>query len=375
MTIKTDEEFLQTFDYSAVVTESSEEPTGSVDTPDDVSVEETQYEETPEETTAQEEDLEPEEETEELPADDGGVTGSEEQPATTGQEEVANNEGAENTAPELNVDELKAFRDAIMGPIKANGSTIELRDVGEAVRLIQMGANYTQKMQEISQHKKTLLMLEKNNLLDEEKLSFLIDLEKRNPEAIKKLMKDGEIDPLDIDVNSDVNYDPSSNLISDTEYQAKVVLEDLKSTPDGMETIRHIADVWDNDSINFMWSNPQAFKLIHEQRLDGTYDKIVQEISRQSVLGALPQGAGFLEMYDLVGRQLFGSPDNQANNHQNTPTKQPIETRVQTPTSSSNSQRARAASSPRATKRSSVVLEDLSRMNDSEFLEYMQGRN
>lgn len=58
--------------------------------------------------------------------------------------------------------------------------TIELRDSSEAVQLMQKGANYTRKMQDIAPHRKVLLMLENNGLLDEGKLSYLIDLEKKN---------------------------------------------------------------------------------------------------------------------------------------------------------------------------------------------------
>ena len=58
----------------------------------------------------------------------------------------------------------------IMAPFKANGKMIELRSPEEAVSLMQMGANYTRKMQELQPHRKTLLMLQDNNLLDAEKL-------------------------------------------------------------------------------------------------------------------------------------------------------------------------------------------------------------
>lgn len=52
---------------------------------------------------------------------------------------------------------------------------MQVNSVDEAIQLMQMGANYTRKMQELQPHRKTLLMLENNGLLDEGKLSFLID--------------------------------------------------------------------------------------------------------------------------------------------------------------------------------------------------------
>ena len=95
----------------------------------------------------------------------------------------------ESTPTESEKTDYEAFYKEVMTPFKANGKLIELRNPAEAVQLMQMGANYTRKMQAIQQHRKVLTMLENNGLLDEGKLSFLIDIEKKNPDAIQKLVK------------------------------------------------------------------------------------------------------------------------------------------------------------------------------------------
>ena len=101
----------------------------------------------------------------------------------------------ESTPTESEKTDYEAFYKEVMTPFKANGKLIELRNPAEAVQLMQMGANYTRKMQAIQQHRKVLTMLENNGLLDEGKLSFLIDIEKKNPDAIQKLVKESGIDP------------------------------------------------------------------------------------------------------------------------------------------------------------------------------------
>jgi len=64
--------------------------------------------------------------------------------------------------------DYKEFYRRIAGqPIAANGKTIEIRDADEAVRLMQMGANYTRKMQELAPQRKMLAMLREHELLDE----------------------------------------------------------------------------------------------------------------------------------------------------------------------------------------------------------------
>ena len=131
--------------------------------------------------------------------------------ATT--EQVDPNKPAEQSTT---VDYKEAYGQ-IMAPLKANGKTIELRSVDELRSLAQMGANYTRKMQDIAPHRKILLMLENNGLLDESKLSFYIDLEKKNPEAIKKLVVESGIDPLEIDTSVPAKYQASNHTVTDEE--------------------------------------------------------------------------------------------------------------------------------------------------------------
>ena len=99
--------------------------------------------------------------------------------------------------------DYKAAYEKIMTPFKANGKLISLESPDEAVRLMQMGANYTKKLQALQPQLRMLRMLENNGLLDEQKLSYLIDLDKKNPSAITKLVKESGIDPIDIDIEKD----------------------------------------------------------------------------------------------------------------------------------------------------------------------------
>ena len=107
--------------------------------------------------------------------------------------------------------DYEAFYKKVMAPFKANGKMITLRSPEEAIQLMQQGANFTKKMQAIAPHRKLLIMLENNGLLDESKINYLIDLDKKNPEAIKKLVKDAGIDPKDIDTQAEKKKHQSNN--------------------------------------------------------------------------------------------------------------------------------------------------------------------
>ncbi len=80
--------------------------------------------------------------------------------------------GSKDSASKETPPDYKALYEKVMAPLKANGKTIDIKSPEELIQLAQMGANYTRKMQAIAPHRKVLLMLENNGLLDEGKLCF-----------------------------------------------------------------------------------------------------------------------------------------------------------------------------------------------------------
>lgn len=199
--------------------------------------------------------------------------------------------------------ELERVYRAVMSPLKANGKTIQLKSPEEAVKLIQMGANYTKQLQDLQPFKKMVLMLTNNDLADEGKLSFMIDVMNKEPEAIKKLIKDTGIDPLDIDVTSEAAYEPGSHIVSDGQVLFNDRLEDLKSTPGGIETLQFLNEL-DHTSKEALWANPEIMTIVHEHRSNGVYDAITTEMHRRHALGQLPANLPFFEAYTLVGDDL-----------------------------------------------------------------------
>ena len=200
--------------------------------------------------------------------------------------------------------DYKAFHDQVMAPFQANGKTIQLRSVDEAIQLMQQGANYTRKMQAIAPHRKVLMMLENNGLLDESKLSRLIDLEKKNPDAIRALVKEAGIDPLDIDVHEESTYTPGNHAVPDEAVAFQTTLDEVSSTPDGQETVRQITASWDPESKAELWKDPSILGTIHQQRISGVYDRVVAEIERQRTIGAIPANVSLLNAYRVIGERM-----------------------------------------------------------------------
>ena len=247
-------------------------------------------EEENEEATDEEEPVEETEESEET-NEEVSESGSEEQ------KEESNETVEAEQAPTV---DYKKFYEAMMSPIKANGKTFQPRTPDEAIRMMQMGANYTQKMQGIAPYRKKIQMLQKAGLLEDEKLNYLIDLSHGNKEAIVKLLKDSKLDPLDLNITEESQYTPGNHTVSDEEVQFQTAVDDLKSTPEGLETLRLIQG-WDQASLEAMWKTPSMMATLNEQRQNGVYDFITKEMEHQRMLGNIPEGTPFLEAYKAVG--------------------------------------------------------------------------
>jgi hypothetical protein len=250
--------------------------------------------------------------------------------------------------------DYKSLYEKIMGPFKANGKEIKLQSPEEAVQLMQMGANYTKKLQALQPNLRMLKMLENNGLLDEQKLSFLIDLDRRNPEAVKKLLKDSGLDPLDIDTSADTNYKPGNYRVSDDEMRFTSTLEEVASIPAGKEIIHTINKNWDAKSKEVLWSDPEILRVLTEQKEQGIYDRITTEVERLKMLGTISPTTPFIEAYHAVGNVMgqrgeFGTAQ-AATPRQQQPS-QPsrvVDTRPAPRKTVTNNDRAKAASPTRS---------------------------
>lgn len=188
----------------------------------------------------------------------------------------------------------------LMAPFKANGKDVQVQSVDDAISLMQMGANYTKKMAALKPNLKLLKLLENNGLLSEEKLSFLIDLDKKSPEAIGKLLKDSGIDPLDVDVEKVGEYKPKAYAVDDRELALDAVLDEVQGTPTYGKMIEVVSNKWDAPSKQVIADNPQLLKVINDHMASGYYDLISNEMERERMFGRLA-GLSDIEAYRQVG--------------------------------------------------------------------------
>lgn len=195
----------------------------------------------------------------------------------------------------------------LMAPFKANGKDMQIDSVDDALQLMKMGAGFNKKMSALKPNLKYIKMLDKHSLLDESKLSFLIDLDKKNPDAIKKLLQDSEIDPLDVDLDSK-DYTPNSYTVDDAEIELDTIFERIQDTGAFPRTIDIINNKWDETSRNIFADKPQLIELINSHIESGVFDKVTAEVEKQRMLGRYSDLSD-IEAYRQVGDKLFAQPE------------------------------------------------------------------
>lgn len=230
-----------------------------------------------------------------------GVEDGKEKPTSQGTEvpttEDPKTGQTEDTSSAVN---FEAEYKRLLAPFKANGREIAIKNVDDAIALMQMGANYNKKMAAIKPNLKLMKLLENNGLLSEEKIGFLIDLEKKNPEAISKLVKDSGVDPMDLDAEKASEYKQTTYTVDDRELELDTVLSEIEDTPTYNRTLNIVSTQWDASSKQVIASKPEILKVINTHVERGIYDIIVKEIENERMFGRL-NGMSDLDAYRQVG--------------------------------------------------------------------------
>jgi hypothetical protein len=195
----------------------------------------------------------------------------------------------------------KAEYEKVMAPFKANGKEMNIKNIDDAIQLMQMGAGYNRKMAALKPNMAILKMLEKNELLSEEKLSFLIDINKKDPAAIAKLVKDAGIEPLEMDLEED-GYSPKSYAVNSTEIELDSVIEEIRNTSSFNSTIAHV-DAWDTTSKQAVANDPNLLRVLNAQVDSGVYDLISTTVESERMYGRL-QGLSDIQAYQTVGDSI-----------------------------------------------------------------------
>lgn len=244
---------------------------------------------------------------EEEDADEEDAGDEEEEDDTAGLEDEDDEATDDNEPPESSKDEqqtdYKAAYEKLTSPFKANGREMQIDNVDDAIRLMQMGANYNRKMAALKPGLKVLKMLENNKLMDPEQLNFLIDLNQRKPEAITKLLKDAAIDPDELDLETGDEYKATNYTVNDNEVELDTVLDEIRDSEAYTQTLDIVGTKWDAPSKRIVQEEPQLLKVINDHVESGVYALINKEVTRRQALGHL-NGVSDIQAYKTIGEEM-----------------------------------------------------------------------
>lgn len=295
----TDEELLaldpSTFAQTEEVEEQEEEEQPN---PTD---EEQEQEEVQEEQSTQPAEEEPQEDQEQSPSEDEQVAAE----PTKDDEVVNDNKETDVKEDEEKVEEqpdteettvdYKAFYDFLTKPFKANGKEIQVSNPQDMITLMQQGANYSKRMAGLKPSLGYLKLLETHDLLNEEKLGFLIDLNNKKPEAIAKLVKDSNIDLYSFNTDAANGYEPKAQVEPYSDFNATVSELSAEQNDTFSKVMKMVTDS-DAQSQQVIYNNPQVLRVMNEQAANGLFEKITNAIDYERMMGRMVN-VPFLQAY------------------------------------------------------------------------------
>lgn len=250
------------------------------------------------------------------PADAEKPAGEDEKKDPPKEGEKPASEGAAKVeGEETPIDYEAEYKKLIGTPIKANGKDLTLKSVDEVMRLVQQGAGYAKKMEELKPARKSAAMLEAAGLLgDENALGYMIDLYNGNPQALAKLVKELKIDIFALDLEGGDKYTPKGHLQTDEAVTFNETLKEVRTLEGGREALALI-DSWDQQSKDMIWNNAQAVRQIYDYKQTGVYDTVASEVERRRTLGQIPPGTPFIVAFQQVGDEMAKAAAAQSPSH------------------------------------------------------------
>ena len=278
----------------------------------------------------------------------------------------------EDTGSDSATDYESQYKKIVGTPFKANGKEITVDSADDAIKLMQMGANYHKQMQQLKPAKRIIAMLEQAGMLDENKLNHAIDIMNGNSAAIHKLIQERNVDVSDLYSDSEVDYTPNQHQVTDERIELDTLFNELNSTSHGQRVLQEVAGTWDEKSRYTIGQTPEILRLLGNQIESGIYDVIVAEVDKQRMLGNIPANAPMLQAYEQVGKylQANGRLIPAGSNVGKVPTQQTKEFKqhqATVPSNGSNTRKRVANTARSSTSSISTQMDNVFAMSDEDF--------
>lgn len=262
--------------------------------------------------------------------------------------------------------DYQAFYEKLTKPFKANGREIQVQNADDMIALMQQGANYSKKMAQLKPNLALMRTLEQHGLNDADKITYLIDLYNKQPEAIAKLVKEADIDLYSFDTDQAEQYTPKT-VVNEPSALEDTITELYGNHETFKDVVTDITTLWDKESKAIVSDNPEILRVMAKQADEGIYQQIMSAIDYEKMLGRL-SGIPFLHAYEQVEARILQA--NQPTPKQEQGFTAPRPQANQEQVNSQNQAQKQRASVPKSSTSQSNAGFDPLKLSDEEFLKF-----
>ena len=206
--------------------------------------------------------------------------------------------------------DYKTGFEALMAPLKANGSEIQVKSPEDARRLIQMGLNYDDKMVAIKPVRLAGKALEKagiikDGVIDEIALNRMIDFNNGDIEVMKERLKELDIDPLDLDLDV-IDYQAQDHMVSEHSIELDDIQRELNVRGTTEQVVTALNGM-DEGSRDYFSENPQDLLGLEQDITSGVFNEINSDVQYERRMGRLTGKTdmeAYVEMAQTRGQRL-----------------------------------------------------------------------
>ena len=197
--------------------------------------------------------------------------------------------------------DYKAFYETVTQDFKASGKIMPgVKEPEKFIKALQMATDYALKTAALKPALKRVKMLEE---VSDEDLTEMLDFKNRNPEVIKKALKEANIDPVELDMDK-VNYVPQVQMISDSEYDFRETVDELSKDAKFNDTRQLILSGLDAKSKELALTDTRVLKALHQEVVSGRIEQIQAKALELRTFGSVDSSITDLELYATIARQM-----------------------------------------------------------------------
>ena len=241
--------------------------------------------------------------------DDGTEEEADEEAEEDSEEEESTDEDSEEQTEDAEEEVTEEVQPVQKLKYKANGKEFEFtqEEVMEQFgQVFGKAMDYTNKTKALAPYRKMISAMEDEKITQDD-MNLMIDVLKGDKDAIAAVLKRTGTDTIDLDVETEREYQPNSYGRNETELAIKDIVDEIGGDEEYKVTHHVIEKEWDDKSREIFVKNPTLIKELHADVRNGVFDKVSPRMLKMKVLDGGKKSD--LDYYIAAGQQYYKEVD------------------------------------------------------------------